>query len=496
MKNQEVRVPEADNLSQYRSFIRKNILIGLTNVSISVVALLLLPLLTKNLSIDDYGIWVQITVTIGLIPTIVCLGLPYTMVRFLSAEINRNEIQEGFYSLEFTLIISGGLTALIFILLLFINPLNIMSFFSSYFTVSIIVAIIIFCECINAILFNYFRTFQQLKRYSILTFSQVLFMFSFQIIVVYLKGGILGVVIAYLSSRILFLFIMQTMIIKEIGFRLPRFKRFREYMKFGVPTVPGNISSWIMESSDRYLIGLFLGLAFVGYYNPGYAIGNIVLMFMGPLNFLLPPILSKLYDTGKINEVKTHLRYSLKYFLLLSLPAAFSLSILSRQLLIFLSTSEIASHGYVVTPFTTFSMVCLGIHSIVVQILVLEKETKKLALIYFISAILNFIINLFLIPFIGLLGAAFSTFLAHVALLILSIYYANKYIKISVDYWMIVKILFACLVLLLFIIIYNPNSLLDIIVVIPIGLCLYLLIIILTRTVSKREIKLFMSLLK
>jgi len=39
----------------------------------------------KNLSIEEYGIWAQITASIGVFPGLVMLGLPYTIVRFLPA---------------------------------------------------------------------------------------------------------------------------------------------------------------------------------------------------------------------------------------------------------------------------------------------------------------------------------------------------------------------------------------------------------------------------
>ena len=71
---------------------------------------------------------------------------------------------------------------------------------------------------------------------------------------------------------------MGYLIVLKIGIRIPRFKlsTIKEYLGFGLPIVPGRISSWIVQASDRYLIGIFLSVAFVGYYSPGYALGNII----------------------------------------------------------------------------------------------------------------------------------------------------------------------------------------------------------------------------
>ncbi len=80
----------------------------------------------------------------------------------------------------------------------------------------------------------------------------------------------LGILIANIIS----FFIMIIFIISNIGFKIPKFKNMREYLSFGLPTIPANLSSWIVDSSDRYVIGILLGSAFVGYYSPGYTLGK------------------------------------------------------------------------------------------------------------------------------------------------------------------------------------------------------------------------------
>ena len=52
---------------------------------------------------------------------------------------------------------------------------------------------------------------------------------------------------------------MLYLIIAEIGFAIPKLTRVREYLNFGLPLVPGSIANWIVNSSDRYLLALFLG---------------------------------------------------------------------------------------------------------------------------------------------------------------------------------------------------------------------------------------------
>lgn len=168
------------------------------------------------------------------------------------------------------------------------------------------------------------------------------------------------------------------MIVVYLGIPIPRFKNLREELKFAIPTIPSNVSSWVVDSSDKYVIGIFLGSAAVGYYSPSYALGSILLMFLSPFALLLPAVLPKYFEEGNLEKVNTFLKYSMKYFLIITIPAAFGLSILSKSILIIISTPEIAINGYLVTPFVCLGAILMGIYGITNNILILEKKQRYL----------------------------------------------------------------------------------------------------------------------
>lgn len=103
-------------MQEYKIFLKKIGILGITTILVSFNQLILLPILTQSLSILEYGVWVQYTITITIVPAIAVLGLPYTMVRFLSPHKSREEIQEVFYSLGFTVVLGSLLMAIIFML--------------------------------------------------------------------------------------------------------------------------------------------------------------------------------------------------------------------------------------------------------------------------------------------------------------------------------------------------------------------------------------------
>lgn len=480
-------------MNEYKLFGQRIGLIGITRLLLSLSGIILLPILTKTLPIEEYGIWVQIMVTIGLIAPLAEMGLSYTMVRFLAAEKDKRKIQEGFYSIAVFILFTSLIASLL--LFIFSDPFA-AGFLDDRVNLVKIISLIIPIVCLNSVCMNFFRAFQQIKKYSFIAILQTYGMVALVAYSVLSGYGVFWAVLSYLIAQAIVFLLMMFLIVTKIGVKIPDFTQIREYLNFGLPLMPGVISSWIVTVSDRYLIGYILGVAFVGYYAPGYGLGEVISMYMAPLGFLLPAALSKLYDEGKKNDVRTYLKYCLKYFLMLAIPSAFGLSILSKQLLIILSTPEIASHGYLITPFIALSAVLYGAYSIISHILILVKKTKIIGAIWIVAAVVNLGLNFVFIPYFGILGAAITTLIAYALAFILAAYYSSKHFKFGVDLRFILKSIFASVLMSLAIVKWNPVGMLNVLIVIGIGAAVYVAIIILLKGFTMEEVKFFRDLLR
>ena len=473
-------------MTKHKLLIQQIGLVGATNFLLGASGIILLPILTKNLPIADYGLWAQISVTVAILPGISTLGLPFTMTRFLPSARTKEDIQEIFYSIVFTILISSGLVCL----LIYFFSENIASIlFNNNIVIVKILSLITFSECLNTTLSGYFRATKQIKKYSIFTFMQVIFYFVFVISFLLDGKGILGATIGLLLQSLGLLLIMGYFAFRDIGIKIPKFTNLKKLMSYSIPIIPIDFSRWIVDSSDRYLIAIFLGTTAVGYYNPGYSLGNVIYTLIVPFSYILPATLSKYYDEKCIIEVKTILNNTLRYFLLISIPAVFGLSLLSKPILSMLSTQEIASNGYLITPFTAVSALFLGIISIFNQILLLEKKTKITGNIVSLCAVLNFGLNFILIPYIGIVGAAITTLLAYTVNLLLITYYSAKYLKLDINIPFITKPITASVLMCLIIINFNPSGLLEILVIIGICAVTYFLLLFLIGGFDKNEIK-------
>ena len=477
-------------MGKYTLTVRR---IGLSAVIAPLVALsniILLPILTRNLAIADYGAFALILITLNILPPLAALGLHNSLIRFGAAAKGRRDVQELFYSMGFIVLATSLLISGLFLLL---TPQIATSLFQNNLAAALLLVPNILIACLIFFAWQYFVTFQQIKRYTWLNLFNAYLETALVAYFVLAGYGLEGAVIALLVEQLVVFLIMMYLIVAEIGFATPKFMHVRQYLNYGLPLIPGSLSGWIVNSSDRYLIALFLGTAAVGYYSPGYTAGTTIGMVAAPLSTLLPAVLSKHYDENNLVDIRTILTYSLKYYIGIALPCVFALSVLSKPILLLLTTQQIATNGYLVIPFVAAGTMLIGAYSVLVTIIALKKKTAVIGTIWMLSAALNLGLNLVLIPYLGLVGAALTTFLAFLLAFVLTTIYSFRYFKFDVNGGFIAKSTSGSIIIALFLFLWNPAGLLNIVLAIALAAAIYLSILLALRGFTIREIKLMYS---
>ena len=477
--------------SSYQKFAKDVFIIGISNALVALSGIILLPLITKTLGAHDYGIWAQVQVTLNLVLGFVGLGLPYAMTRFLPAKTNREEIREDFYSV---LCLVFLVTLVVSIVLIAAAEFIAGAFFDGATDIVRITGLVILVGALETVFLSLLRAFRQMKKYALFIIANTYVQIGLIAYLVLNGYGILNVVLAVLAIRVIIFLILFFLIKSQIGIKRPHFHRIREYLSFGLPTIPGSISTWVVASSDRYVISYFLGATSVGIYSAGYGIGNIVSIAAGVLVFVLPPTLSKLYDEGRMREVKTHLRYSLKYSLAMAIPFVFGSVVLGEPVLRLFSTAQMASEGYLVVPLVALSALFWSMYVVVMHILVLVKKMRILALIWGISALVNLLLNIVIVPRLGIFGAAITTLIAYGLALGLTTYYGFKEFRFPIDWRFVIKSLVASGAMAAALWAIAPEGTSATILTAVAGAAIYGGILLLLKSFTKEEFKFFRGL--
>jgi len=457
----------------YKLFAQRVGLVGVTNVIVSSRGLILIPILTKTLGADAYGVWSIIMVTISLLSPLALLGLTSAMIRFLAAEKDKNKIQEGFYSVLFAVFFAGLVLSLGIFLLSDTFAVAILKDISVAPLIKI-ASVVILLQTLDLVSLEFFRAFGRMKKYSALMLLQTFAEVGLVVYFVLSGYGLFGAVVSLLISRGIVLLISASFIFKEIGFRLPKFYGLRDYFWFGLPLVPTGLLGWITSSSDCYLIGFFLSSHMVGIYSAAYNIGSIIGFFGAPLQIILFPTISKLYEEKKEQEIGIYLTHSLKYFLMFAIPSLVGLSLLSEQVLLILASPEFVTQGSIVLPIAAAGAFFFGLYGgIFVWILVVAKRTRLIFMLVSFSAIINLVMNLFFVPIYGIIAAAVTTLIAYFILFSMATYFSRKCIRFEVPYAFIGKSILASLAMVTVIYWTNPTGIFYVGVMILVGAGVY-----------------------
>ena len=205
---------------------------------------------------------------------------------------------------------------------------------------------------------------------------------------------------------------------------------------------------------------------------------------------------SKLYDEGRINEVKTHLSHTLKYFLAVTLPFIFGAAILGEPVLRMFSTTEIAEEGYRIIPIVALGFLFLGVQAIVHYILLVTKKTKLLALTWSFSVPLNLGLNIIVVPWLGIIGAAGTTLLAYLLAMGAICYFSLKEFRFDPNWRFIGKSLFASAVMSAAVWFISPEGTVSTLLTVALGVVIYGAVIILLKGFTRNEYEFFKGLLK
>jgi O-antigen/teichoic acid export membrane protein len=187
--------------------------------------------------------------------------------------------------------------------------------------------------------------------------------------------------------------------------------RARRHAEYGVPVALSLILALVLSSTDRFLLAAFLDEAAVGVYHAGYSLANrtldVVFIWLGAAGG--PALIMALERGGKQALVPAaHEQASL--MLLLTVPAAVGLALVAAPLSQLMVGEALAAGAAQVTPWIAASGLLAGLTTYYFhQAFTLGQRTVFLLAAMAIPALANLILNLLLIPRLGLQGALIST---------------------------------------------------------------------------------------
>ena len=480
-----------------RQFTKDVIVRLAAQVVLNLRGIIFLPLIAQTMGKVQYGIWSQIMITLSLLTPIMTLRLEAAVVRYLSSKSGQDVARDFFPLL---LLIWTILLVLVAAGFAFRESLALALFGDAELVLFVsLFLIFLFFRTSMQFLLNYYRTFKRMTKYSAVELYAAFLEIGLALYVVLSGGSLANVLIPFIVVEGLVVLWLLVDIVSQIGLH----KQFAissalRYVKYSLPLIINRSLNWIVESSDRFLIVHLIvigGLAQVGVYNATYQLGQLSLLFLWPITFVLFPTIAKLWEEKKPDQVKIHMQNALRYYLLLAIPSIFGLYYLAPELLEILASSEfiIESHNLLIL-FVLLGVLCMGITQIYIYVLHLKEMTHMMSLLFVGAAIINIGLNIWLIPEIGILAAALSTFVAYLVRMGFVMIYTARLFWVGFDLIFFIKALLAGGGMFMALNLVHPEGLLAVLAISGVGAALYVFLMILMGGIRKQELTLVKNL--
>lgn len=220
----------------------------------------------------------------------------------------------------------------------------------------------------------------------------------------------------------------------------------RRFLRYGVPISAALVLDLILSASDRFLIAFFLDEAAVGAYAAGYGVADkTVLMLCAWAGMAASPLVMEAFETQGRSAAEEAARSMAQSIMLIAIPAAAGIALVATPLANVMIGEELREQARHIIPWIAFAGLFNGalIHYFS-ESFQLAHKTAERAMVMTIPAITNVVLNIILLPRIGLMGAVYATVGCYFLGMVLLSLFGRRHVVLPVPLMDLVKILAAC----------------------------------------------------
>lgn len=297
--------------------------------------------------------------------------------------------------------------------------------------------------------------YQGLEQYSYITFISLVFKVVALVLMFalvhkaddYIWYALITVIGGFGSSIFNFIRLRKLILLKP--FQHYDFKRhIRPMFTFFAMTV----ATTVYTNLDVVMLGLMKSNYDVGLYNAAVKIKLIMVSLVTSLGTVLLPRISYYYEQNQVKEFHNLISKVFSFVLLFAIPCCLYLMVFAKDTILFLSGKEFLEAVPAVIIITP-TILLIGLSNITgIQVLVPTGKESLVLRSVVCGAVVDFVLNLMMIPKFGAAGAAFGTLAAELVVLIVQCVYLKallNQIKTTIEWRCLFESLVPALLILI-----------------------------------------------
>lgn len=481
--------------------IRGTVIVLVISLFAGFLGYLVRLVLARNLTVEDFGLFNAVFSFLGLLGIFKSLGFDKALVKFIPEfkhEKNDDYIKSSLVYVSFIQLITNSI--IIILVYLLSNYLSI-NFFHTDKARNVLnwLAISFFIDSFVLTLKFAFQGFKKMVYFSSLDVVRMILVLVISLIGFKLHYGLFSPVIAYILTPLLLLLIFGWLLIADVFpeflkskfiFDIGLIKRVSKYSIFVTET---SVAGLLLYYTDTLVLTYFKSLKDVGLYSVALPTAKIFLYFPRAIGGMLLPLTSELWAKKEQKLLKDGMLLLYKYSIILIVPMVLVMfSFTDLILTLFYGKNYIGASNPM--KILSIGMIFAVLYAININFFAGIGKPQLTSKVTYIGALLNLIMNLMLVPFIGMIGAALATSSSYFVMMIMSLWEIKKLISIEFPMKIWSKTLAAGIILTLIIwysrlVIHISNIWIRISTILIIsGLC-YLLLLFLLKVIDINELK-------
>lgn len=403
------------------------------------MALLFIPLYTHYLPPEDYGTLELLDLTTFIVGLVLAAGISASLVRFFydSEDLESRKQVVGTAFLFMSLVAVVGAAVLIadapsISKLVFSDTGNTGLFRIVFVTMTL--------GLISEVPMALLQAQQRSKLFSAVSVTRFALSLGLNIwFIVGLGWGLKGILYSALINQAAGAVFLIAYTLRYSGFRFAP-AHLWPMIRFGFPIVFQGGSNWIVNYTDRFFVEKLISTAQVGIYGLGYKFGFAMnALVNSPYESIIRPKLFELKDHPDARRINATM---MTYFMFMATFIGLGISILIQDVLTILAPPEYFS-AWKVVPVIIIAYILNGAYIHIQTALQIVKRTKHIAYIAPSAAITNLVLNYYLIPDYGIMGAAVATVASFFVMTLINLIVADQIYRVPYEYFRLGKLLVA-----------------------------------------------------
>lgn len=396
-------------MSKGKELVKNTGILFIGKISTQFVSFLLLPLYTAKLSTAEYGTLDLYTTVASILIPILSLQLEQAIFRYL---LTNEEDEKAVLSSTMVFLIGSSL-----LMTAIYVPLTT--------TISIefkwLVLLYYISTLFSTVTQQIPRGYGNYTEYTVAAFisSTVSIVFSVLFICAFNQGidGILKARIISAIIMIVYVYIKSSLC-NKLSVHYFKLSCLKSMLHYSVPLVFNQLASWVVNYSDRVIIIVVLGVSANGIYAIANKFFSLITTTLNIYNLAWTESVTKtLKDKDRNKYYNEVFELTLVLFLIAASGIIAGIGILFKY---FINASYIEAYGQI--PILVYAAIFSGLSANVGSIYIAYKKTKEISLTTIATAILNVIVHVGLIKFIGLYAASISTLVSFMAMFLYRVY--------------------------------------------------------------------------